>query len=198
MSLSSGELPCSQDPDRGGGSSAPDSDWRLRLPALAALGAVLCLGPGRSVAAGARPGPAAPWPLQPWLQGLTASTTARHEVEIDGHGPSEVLWLDDARGQCRFALGLLPDTDLLAWDRMLEVWPARRAKACAGFACSRRAGLALARWREGGWLARPGRLVMAADGSALGLAPKPGLSAAGWACAGALSARCGARLQMDQ
>lgn len=88
-------------------------EWRdaARLPRpqqLAALGAVLCLyrtGHGGE--------------LSGWEQAIGVKVHAG----LDSDGLRESLRFLDAGGRCCWRLFLLPDSDFLAWDRLLSHWP---------------------------------------------------------------------------
>lgn len=82
------------------------------LPApreLAALGTVLCLyRPDSSELGG-------------WKHAVSA-----HACQgMDSEGIRESLCFIDARGRCCWRLYLLPDSDFLAWDRLVSAFPAR-------------------------------------------------------------------------
>lgn len=79
---------------------------------LAALGTVLCLYRGDGSE------------LSGWQQAVTAH--ACHSV--DSEGVHESLCFLDARGRCTWRLYLLPDSDFLAWDRLLAQLPQQPTK----------------------------------------------------------------------
>lgn len=88
-------------------------DWReaARLPhphQLAALGAVLCL--YRAEHGGE-------------LAGWQQATSVRVRAGLDSDCLRESLQFLDAGGRCCWRLFLLPDSDFLAWDRLLSRWP---------------------------------------------------------------------------
>ncbi|MCS4236375.1 Hemin transport protein [Stenotrophomonas sp. BIGb0135] len=83
-----------------------------RLPTarqLASLGTVLCLyRPDSSELGG-------------WKHAVSA-----HACQgMDSEGIRESLCFADARGRCCWRLYLLPDSDFLAWDRLVSAFPAR-------------------------------------------------------------------------
>lgn len=82
----------------------------LPLPRqLAALGAVLCL---------YRPGDGE---LGGWRHAVSV-----HACQgVDSDGIHESICFLDAQQQCRWRLYLLPDSDFLAWDRLVSGLPAR-------------------------------------------------------------------------
>lgn len=83
-----------------------------RLPTarqLASLGTVLCLYRPESSELGG------------WKHAVCAH--ACHGV--DSEGIRESLCFSDARGRCCWRLYLLPDSDFLAWDRLVSAFPAR-------------------------------------------------------------------------
>src|SRR5690606_13289891 len=95
----------------------------MRLPVawpaplqLAALGPVLCL----HRADGSE--------LAGWQQAVKVH--ACHGV--DSEGVHESLCFSDAQGRCAWRLYLLPDSDFLAWDRLLAALPSRSAVAAEG------------------------------------------------------------------
>ena len=75
---------------------------------LASLGTVLCLyRPQRGS------------PLSGWRQAVRAESRAG----VCSDGLRESLVFFDAEGACCWCLYLLPDSDFLAWDRMIELLP---------------------------------------------------------------------------
>lgn len=90
--------------------------------ALAALGTVLCQ---------YRPalgGEAAGW---------TCATTVATQTRMDSDGPRESLWFFDRQGQCCWRLYLLPDSDFLAWDRLIASVPDLPAMDAEAGVCER-------------------------------------------------------------
>ncbi len=90
--------------------------WRetggLPLPSqLAALGTVLCLYR----------------PCDGELGGWRHAVSAHACQGVDSDGIHESLCFLDAQRQCRWRLYLLPDSDFLAWDRLVSRLPARPA-----------------------------------------------------------------------
>lgn len=79
---------------------------------LAALGAVLCL--YRSQAASE---------LDGWLQAVRVNS----DSALDSDGLCESLQFFDRDGHCCWRLYLLPDTDFLAWERLVAGLPAQRS-----------------------------------------------------------------------
>ncbi|MCF7749510.1 hypothetical protein KQ945_02035 [Bacillus subtilis subsp. subtilis] len=76
---------------------------------LAALGTVLCLYRPQSSELGG------------WKHAVSA-----HACQgMDSEGIRESLCFADARGRCCWRLYLLPDSDFLAWDRLVSAFPAR-------------------------------------------------------------------------
>ena len=76
---------------------------------LAALGTVLCLYRADSNE------------LAGWQDAVAA-----HACQgLDSEGVRESLCFTDARGRCCWRLYLLPDSDFLAWDRLVSAFPAR-------------------------------------------------------------------------
>jgi len=86
---------------------------------LAALGTVLCVH---------RPGLGDP--LDGWRR---ACRVALHQ-RLDSDGLDECLWFFDAQGACCWRLYLLPDSDFLAWDALLEGLPVLDAPPGEGLA----------------------------------------------------------------
>lgn len=75
---------------------------------LAELGAVLCL-----------------WRMHAGsdLAGWSQAVRASYGCELDSAGLREQVWFFDASGACCWRLCLLPDTDFLAWDRLVNGLP---------------------------------------------------------------------------
>jgi hypothetical protein len=100
-------------------------DWRLApsnglLPhpgQLVALGTVLCL---------FRPS------LGGELEGWRRARRVAAVQHVDSEGPNECLCFFDAEEECCWRLYLLPDSDFLAWDRVLEGVPAMADTAGGG------------------------------------------------------------------
>ena len=86
---------------------------------LAALGIVLCL---------YRPA------LGPELEGWRRARQIAACQQLDSDGLHERLEFFDAHGQCCWQLCLLPDSDFLAWDRLLSGVPAASEAPGAGVA----------------------------------------------------------------
>lgn len=80
-----------------------------RAQQLAALGTVLCL---------YRPQHGSE--LSGWAQAVRAESRAG----VDSDGLHESLAFYDSEGRCCWRLYLLPDSDFLAWDRLLDALPA--------------------------------------------------------------------------
>jgi hypothetical protein len=92
---------------------------------LAALGTVLCLYRPESSELGG------------WKHAVSA-----HACQgMDSEGIRESLCFADARGRCCWRLYLLPDSDFLAWDRLVSAFPARPEPANEG-------GVAERLWRR--------------------------------------------------
>ncbi|WP_337246123.1 Hemin transport protein [Luteimonas sp. gir] len=103
---------------------------------LATLGTVLCLH---------RPGSASE------LGGWSRARRVEAHRALDGDGMRESLLFFDAEGACSWQLHLLPDSDFLAWDALVERYPLARS-APAGLAERLWHGLAQRLW-VGGWQA---------------------------------------------
>ena len=86
---------------------------------LVALGTVLCVHR-----------PALGEALQGWRR---ACRVALHQ-RLDSDGLDECLWFFDAQGLCCWRLYLLPDSDFLAWDALLEGLPVLDAPPGEGLA----------------------------------------------------------------
>lgn len=86
---------------------------------LAALGIVLCL---------YRPA------LGPELEGWRRARVIAACQQLDSDGLHEWLEFFDAQGHCCWQLCLLPDSDFLAWDRLLAGVPALAAARGGGVA----------------------------------------------------------------
>ncbi|MEG2942212.1 MAG: Hemin transport protein [Thermomonas sp.] len=80
---------------------------------LAALGAVLCL---YRIHAGSE--------LDGWSQAVRVSS----DSALDSDGLCESLQFFDREGDCCWRLYLLPDSDFLAWERLLAALPRHRSK----------------------------------------------------------------------
>lgn len=95
-----------------------------RLPTarqLASLGTVLCLYRTDSSELGG------------WKHAVSA-----HACQgMDSEGIRESLCFADARGRCCWRLYLLPDSDFLAWDRLVSAFPARPEPANEGSVAER-------------------------------------------------------------
>ncbi|HET6397098.1 MAG TPA: Hemin transport protein [Pseudoxanthomonas sp.] len=100
------------------GAALPRSSRRLPDPRqLERLGTVLCLyrgGQGGELAG--------------WTQAAHAVACAT----IDGDGLCESVCFHDRRGRCCWRLFLLPDSDFLAWDRLVAQLPAQTRGDAAG------------------------------------------------------------------
>ncbi len=95
--------------------------------ALAALGTVLCTYPTRTGGE---------------LGGWARAAHVAHVSALDSDGVRESIAFFDANGRGCWRLYLLPDTDLLAWERLAQTLPARRAEREA------RSGLSERLWRR--------------------------------------------------
>jgi hypothetical protein len=105
---------------------------------LAALGTVLCL-----------------YRLQHGseLSGWTQAAYAEAAVGVDSDGLRESVRFFDCEGRCCWRLHLLPDSDFLAWDRMMTSLP-HRQEAAASHGVAERLWRRLAgRLRGGDWRA---------------------------------------------
>ena len=87
-----------------------------RAQQLAALGTVLCL---------YRPQHGGE------LSGWAQASRAESQAGVDSDGLRESLAFFDENGRCCWRLFLLPDSDFLAWDRLLARLPAREEVAPA-------------------------------------------------------------------
>lgn len=147
---------------------------------LAALGPVLCVYRGRL------------------LEGWRAAVGATHGVCVDTDGMCEYVLLRDAGGRMCWRLYLLPDSDFLAWERLVSALPeATRADVDGS------GGLRARLWRQladhvMGAPRRSRVLRLAVYQSRPPSAPRlaahqVGVSAAGFAMAQRLARRTGAR-----
>src|SRR5690554_2291128 len=101
---------------------APTIDWLHLAPALQTLGPVLHVnGQGSGVVP--EPNPAAPWPAHTELLGMVCARRLVASVLVDSHGPRESLHFLGAGGWPLASIWLLPDSDFLAWERLLEHLP---------------------------------------------------------------------------
>lgn len=91
-----------------GGLDAVNASQLPRAQQLAALGTVLCL---------YRPQHGSE--LSGWAQAVSVESRAG----VDSDGLRESLAFFDAEGRCCWRLYLLPDSDFLAWDRLLDSLP---------------------------------------------------------------------------
>ena len=110
-------------------SSIANPPERAGLPAperLAAVATVLCVYPPRHRDA-----------LDGWLQAVSAERMTR----LDGESSCEALMFRNAAGRICWRLYLLPDSDFLAWDRLVSAFPARPEPANDG-------GVAERLWRR--------------------------------------------------
>jgi len=82
--------------------------------ALAALGPVLCLHDARDR-----------HPLSGWRRAVQVHA----HVSLDSEGPSEALCFRSADGECCWQLHRLPDSDFLAWERLLDCVPVEACQA---------------------------------------------------------------------
>ena len=131
---------------------------------LASLGPVLCLH------AVADPHP---------LSGLRRAARVIAQVRLDSDGPHEQLRFLDATGACCWRLHLLPDSDYLAWERLLSRLPVESEISPRWPTASRWLRSAAPRWR-----ACAVRLHVVVEGEGLGLAASDVvLSSLGLACA---------------
>lgn len=83
------------------------------LAILARLGSVVCIHRQQ-----------AEWIVQHDVLELLCGTRAVLRCEVDAQGPVEVLCFVDNEGQCRLQVGLLPETDFLAWEVLQDLWRA--------------------------------------------------------------------------
>lgn len=147
---------------------------------LAALGPVLCVYRGRL------------------LEGWRAAVGATHGVCVDADGVCEYVLLRDASGRMCWRLYLLPDSDFLAWERLVSALPdaARADVEDSG-------GLHTRLWRRladnvmgAPWRSRVLRLAVHQTGSPstpLLAAHPAGVSSAGFTMVQRLACRTGAR-----
>lgn len=98
-------------------------EWAAMAPALTALGPVLHV--DCSPARGFFPERLhqAPRPACAELIGLVCAAGVRACVVLDSDGPRESLHFFDAEGGLLAGIWLLPDSDFLAWERLLSVLP---------------------------------------------------------------------------
>lgn len=107
--------------------------------ALAALGPVLHVDCGlAALARTLAPAAQAPWPARAELAGLSGASSVCACVTVDNEGPRESLHFFDQSGAVLAAVWLLPDSDFLAWERLIEALPAASAQPPAR-----------TRWRRG-------------------------------------------------
>ncbi|WP_395788504.1 hypothetical protein [Aquimonas sp.] len=121
--------------------------WAWLAQALAALGPLVCLHrrfDQRQLAIDAAP--------------LLAGLRLQVQAEIDSSGPREALRFVDAHGVAVCQLCLLPDSDFLAWERLLALLQQRRQLSVAQAPLCQPPWLI--RWR---WRARAGRFVATSD-----------------------------------
>ncbi|WP_369039728.1 Hemin transport protein [Stenotrophomonas maltophilia] len=83
---------------------------------LAALGTVLCLYPAEGSE------------LAGWRQAVSVHACQA----VDSEGVHESLCFLDARGRCVWRLYLLPDSDFLAWDRLVAALPSAPPRDAEG------------------------------------------------------------------
>ncbi|MBB3344286.1 Hemin transport protein [Luteimonas sp. RC10] len=139
---------------------------------LATLGAVLCLH---------RPGAASE------LGGWSRARRVEAHRALDGDGMREHLLFFDAQDACCWQLHLLPDSDFLAWEALVERYPLARS-APAGLAERLWHGLAQRLW-IGGWQASVLRFhamtpaCTTIDGAAMLVASLAAISPLGADCA---------------
>ena len=141
-----------------------------RVQQLAALGVVLCL---------YRPQDGSE--LSGWARAVHVESLA----VLDSGGLRESLSFFDVEGCCCWRLHLLPESDFLAWDHMIEALPARIGRRSEGPLGQRLWRRLAASMRGGQWHACSIRLHALATGSlepllAASLTPlsSPGLDAA--------------------
>lgn len=101
-------------------------DWEHLAPALESLGPVLHVDGVPAIDDPTQVAPSstsAPWPACVELLGLVRARRVVASVLVDSHGPREALHFLGT-GNCRHAsIWLLPDSDFLAWERLLERLP---------------------------------------------------------------------------
>ncbi|MFA5591434.1 MAG: hypothetical protein WDA70_12130 [Lysobacteraceae bacterium] len=110
-------------PVRGASAAAVNTiDWQHLAPALQTLGPVLHVD---GLATGVVPEliSSVPWPARPELLGLVCARRLVASVLVDSHGPRESLHFLGAGGWPLASIWLLPDSDFLAWERLLEHLP---------------------------------------------------------------------------
>lgn len=111
---------------------------------------------------------------------LLAWSRAQPLSEIDSDGPREALRFVDVNGAAALQLCLLPDSDFLAWERLVQRLP---MQAAAATPLCRPSWLARLRWR-----ARVGRFVRWSG--RLRFEPWGAMSLCGERSADAWSSRC--------
>jgi hypothetical protein len=171
--------------------------WDQMIDRLPDLGSVLGLFPAVAGWPNTAPPAQAPWPLHRHLLGLVCAARARLTVELECHGPIELLWFDDRLGQPGFALGLLPDSNHFAWDALLMKLPHTLANMPpSAFDCAAQRHIDRV-WRSSqDWQASALRFTTWRDrnGTRLGSEPVAALSTPGHAHAALLARRVDARL----
>ncbi len=109
---------------------ADGCDWQILAVALALLGPVLHVD-ARPAGESVHLPDSAPWPARPELVGLACAVRVVASVRLDSDGPSECLHFLDASGASIASLWLLPDSDFLAWETLVERLPAMQMPGLA-------------------------------------------------------------------
>lgn len=127
--------------------SADSCDWQMLAPALAMLGPVLHVDV-RPAGASVHLPDQAPWPTRPELVGLACAMRVVASAQLDSDGPGECLHFLDVHDAPLASLWLLPDSDFLAWETLVErlhtvqmpglAWQCGRCHASRGRARVRR------------------------------------------------------------
>ena len=105
-------------------------DWQMLAPALAMLGPVLHVD-ARPAGAPVHLPDNAPWPARPELVGLACAARVVASVRLDSDGPGECLHFLDPSGASIASVWLLPDSDFLAWETLVERLPAMQIPGLA-------------------------------------------------------------------
>ena len=126
------------------------------LAVLAQLGNVVCLHREAHLFA-----------LQRDVLDVLPGTRAVLRCDIDMHGPLEALCFVDGSGHSCLQVGLLPDSDFLAWERLQGLWQAGLLQAPS--VQGERIGVALPRprrwWGSRRWMSTVCRFELDGDGN---------------------------------
>lgn len=181
--LAADRLRCAQDD-----AARVPCEWAAMIPALTALGPVLHVDCSPAATTGLERMRQAPRPACAELIGLVCAAGVRACVVLDSDGPRESLHFFDADGTLLAGIWLLPDSDFLAWERLMSALPsAATQEPPARSRWQRHAFRGVARVR---CLER----VRMRDGELLDARTPPRLSAIGQGRARHIAAAVGARL----